>query len=105
MEKTARKRKTYSWEFKFIAVKMYLEKGMGYKSVANELQIPDHSMVRKWVKNYKTLGAEGLEERRGKTRTPFTGRPRTKKLTLEQEVQKLRAENDFLKKLLLLQRR
>lgn len=103
MEKTGRKRKTYSQDFKMAAVRMYLEQGMGYKTVARELEI-NASMVRNWIKNYKSLGPKGLEERRGKTKTPFTGRPRIKQLPLEQEVERLRTENEFLKKLRSIQR-
>jgi transposase len=95
------KRNTYSKEYKLNAVEMYLsgEHG-GYDSITAKLGLPSKVMIRRWVKNYREFGEEGLAERRGTTRLPGTGRPRTKKpLTLEEEVAYLRAQNYFLKKL------
>jgi len=56
----------YSPEFKLQAVKMYLEEGMGYNRVAKELNLISSSYIRRWVKNYREMGMQGLEERRGK---------------------------------------
>ncbi|MDR9858002.1 helix-turn-helix domain-containing protein [Paenibacillus sp. VCA1] len=96
-------RKTYSVEFKQKAVQMYLHKGMGYKSVAKELGIT-HKSVQRWVKYFQEEGIQGLEEKRGKAKGPLKGRPRTREQSVEAELHRLRAENEYLKKLWALQR-
>ena len=60
---------TYTPEFKLKAVNMYLEEGLGYKRVTKELNLISSSYVRRWVKNYREHGIQGLEERRGKAAT------------------------------------
>lgn len=95
------KTNTYSAEFKLKAVKMYLEENRGPKFIARALGIPNRKQVEKWVKVYKTRGPEGLEEQRGKSCGPKKGRP--KKLGVEDELLKLKAENEYLKKLLILE--
>lgn len=93
------KRKTYSKEEKLAAVKLYLQGELGYGAVALHLGIPDDRQVRLWVRRYREEGEAGLEEKRGKAPKPFgTGRPRKRPLSLEEEVIRLRAENEFLKK-------
>lgn len=57
---------SYTTEFKLKAVTMYLEEGMGYNRVTKELNLISSSYIRRWVKNYRELGMEGLTERRGK---------------------------------------
>ena len=98
-------RKTYSKEMKQKAVKMYLEEGYGFKAIAKELGIPDHSMVRRGVRKFEEQGLKGLEEKRGKAKGPRKGRPKKQPLSVEEEVIRLRAENEFLKKWLGLERR
>ncbi|PUA40832.1 transposase [Paenibacillus elgii] len=95
--------KTYSVEFKQKAVNMYLKQGMGYKSIAKELGIT-HRSVQRWVKYFQEEGVKGLEEKRGKTTGPLKGRPRTREQSVEEELHRLRAENEYLKKLWALQR-
>ncbi|MGG1664396.1 transposase [Brevibacillus sp. NRS-1366] len=60
---------TYTPEFKLKAVNMYLEEGLGYNRVTKELNLISSSYVRRWVKNYRDHGIQGLEERRGKAST------------------------------------
>lgn len=99
-------RKTYSKEFKLMAVKMKLELGWNNKAIRQELKIPSPRMFLYWVKNYKTYGEFGLEEHRGKK---STGRSRLTPASSEQELTKrlhrLEMENEVLKKLLELQGR
>ena len=95
-------RKTYDIEFKRKAVAMFLEEGLGYKTVAKTLGIDDR-MVRRWVAHYEREGIEGLKEKRGTSTGSKNGRPKKAK-TLEEEVLRLRAENALLKKLWELQR-
>ncbi|MDY7989738.1 transposase [Paenibacillus polymyxa] len=42
-------RKTYDVSFKNKTVDLYLKKGIGYKTVAREMEI-DASLVRRWVR-------------------------------------------------------
>lgn len=60
----------YTTEFKLKAVNMYLEEGLGYNRVAKELNLISSSYIRRWVKNYREHGIEGLAERRGKMSKP-----------------------------------
>lgn len=91
--------KTYDKEFKKKAVDLYLKKGLGYKSVAQEMGI-NESLVRRWVKHYQAEGLKGLEEKRGKANGPGIGRPRTRPEDPEVKIKRLEAENELLKKLL-----
>lgn len=92
------KRKTYSVEEKLRAVEMHLNERVGFKTIAKELNIST-SMVRRWVQHYQIEGLEGLQERRGKAVGINKGRPRKKPLSQEEELIRLRAENEYLKKL------
>lgn len=96
----SKKSKKYSLEIKLKAVKMYLEDGIGSTTIAKELQLSDKNRVLLWVKKFKEFGEAGLEEQRGKYKGINKGRPRKQKLSLEQENEKLRAEVEYLKKLL-----
>lgn len=92
-------RKTYDVSFKKKTVDLYLNKGIGYKNVAREMEI-DASLVRRWVRHFKAEGMKGLEEKRGKAKGPGTGRPRTRPEDPEVKLKRLEAENEMLKKLL-----
>jgi transposase len=93
-------RKTYSKEEKLQAVTLYIQEGLSCQAIADMLNISSSSTVRRWVKHFQAEGEAGLEEKRGKALGIITGkgRPRTRPETLEQENLRLRAENDFLKK-------
>lgn len=71
---------------------------MGYKSAAKELGIL-HSMVQLWVKNYQKEGITGLGEKRGKYTGVGKGRPRVSPMPQDDELERLRSENEYLKKL------
>lgn len=98
------KKTTYPKELKLKAVKMHLEENLGFRTIVRELKIPDKSTVRGWVRNYETLGLAGLEERRGRSKSLLKGRPRKTKMPLEVQITRLKAENEFLKKLLEVER-
>lgn len=100
----SKKIKTYPLEIKLRAVKMYLEDGIGSTTIAKELQLSNESRVLLWVKRFKEFGESGLEEQRGKYKGSNKGRPRKQALSLEQENEKLRAEVEYLKKLLQIER-
>jgi transposase len=104
---------TYNPNFKIQAINAYQE---GNKSLAQifteagfDLKLIGKKQpaycLKRWRKIFKRLGQEGLLiEARGSAKVG--GRPRTKPLTIEEEIKQLKArnayleaENDFLKKL------
>ena len=94
--------KRYTGEFKKMVVETMIREKLSYREIAGLYGIPSHERVRQWERIYLEEGPEGLYiERRGRG---SKGRP-SKKLTPEvkedllAEVQRLRAENAYLKKL------
>ena len=93
--------KKYTPEFKIKVVETMHNEKLSYRETAQEFGINAHNIVARWERIYIEEGAEGLRiERRGRK---STGRPRKLKKDVEEdllaEVQRLRAENDYLKKL------
>ena len=93
--------KRYTPEFKKKVVETILNEGMSYREAQREFGVSGNSQIQSWERIYLTEGPEGLAiERRGRS---STGRP--KKLSEEvkedllAEVQRLRAEVDYLKNL------
>ena len=93
--------KRYTPEFKKKVVETILNEGMSYREAQREFGVSANSQIQSWERIYLTEGPEGLAvERRGRG---STGRP--KKLSEEvkedllAEVQRLRAEVDYLKNL------
>ncbi len=99
----AKTKKTYTTEEKRIAVELYNRDGLPFSEIARELNIP-RTNIRHWVNLYEREGLEGLEEKRGKTKGLHKGRKRKDPLSTEEELVRLRAENEYLKKLWDLQR-
>ena len=85
---------TYSPELKLQAVKLYLE-GHPYQSICEQLKIQDSKRIYVWTKAYQEKGESAFIDGRGKQ---ATGRPKTKFMSLEEEVEYLRAQNLMLKK-------
>ena len=79
----------------------YLNGKAGYRMVARSHDICD-SIFKKWIKQYKEKGIEGLKSKTGKcSRKGITGRPKkvkTREEELERENLKLRIEIERLKK-------
>ena len=94
--------KRYTPEFKQAVVKRMLEEKLSYAETARIYGITGHSVIPAWERIYLEEGPEGFRlERRGRSRK---GRPRKAlKPEVEEdllaEVQRLRAENDYLKNL------
>jgi transposase len=101
--KEGKVRKTYSSEYKLLAVKRHIDDGISYKRVAEEFRVHEQ-MIIKWCKKYRNYGEESLREQRGSFKGPTKGRPRTKEMTKDEEILRLKAENEYLKKLLNLER-
>ena len=79
----------------------YLNGKVGYRVVARSHDI-SFSVFRKWIKQYKVLGIEGLKPNTGKcSKKGIKGRPKkakTREEELERENLKLRIEIERLKK-------
>ncbi|PWJ98174.1 helix-turn-helix domain-containing protein [Tumebacillus permanentifrigoris] len=93
-------RKTYTFDEKLQAITLYYQNELSCQEIADKLNIPSSTTVKRWVKHFEAEGEAGLEEKRGKALGIVTGkgRPRTRPETPEQEMKRLRAENEFLKK-------
>jgi len=101
----AKKYNSYSKELKLKACDMYLNQGFSCTCIMKELNIRDEKRIRKWAKIYSERGKTAFdEETRGRFKGIGKGRQKTNFNSLEKEVEFLRMENDFLKKLEALQR-
>ena len=94
-------RKKYTGEFKQMVVETMMQEKLSYLEAARQFEIPDHKDIAKWERYYLSEGPEGLYiERRGRG---AKGRPTTFPKDTEEdllaEVQRLRAENEYLKNL------
>ena len=93
--------KRYTPEFKIKVVETMHREKLSYRETARQFDIRNHDRVAAWERIYLEEGAEGLYiERRGRK---STGRPPKIKKEIEEdliaEVQRVRAENAYLKKL------
>lgn len=84
-----------------MVVETMMQEKLSYREAARQFEIPDHKDVAKWERYYLSEGPEGLYiERRGRS---SKGRSATFTKEVEEdllaEVQRLRAENAYLKKL------
>ena len=99
--KRGKPNKVYTAEFKQHVIEA-MEKGkLSYRETAEQFEISNHSMIQAWERIYLTEGLEGLrKEHRGNANK---GRPAKLPKAVEEdlltEVQRLRAENDYLKNL------
>lgn len=99
-----KKYNVYSKELKLQAIDMHLNQHIGANTIAKELGISSKHRVYQWVKQYQEKGETAFDnETRGKSKGPGKGRPKTKFSSQEEELQYLRMENEFLKKLKALQ--
>ena len=93
--------KRYTPEFKILVVETMHKEGLSHREAGRAFEITAHDAVAKWERIYLEEGKEGFYvERRGRK---STGRPPKLKKEVEEdliaEVQRLRAENAYLKKL------
>jgi len=75
---------------------------LSYRETARQFEISDHTRVAEWERIYLTEGAEGFAiERRGRSSKGRPPKELPKKIEedLLAEVQRLRAEVDYLKNL------
>lgn len=102
---------SYEGAFKVRVVQYIMRKGVSLPRAASHFNIPNESTIHGWWKVYEQRGAMGLlKGRRGGQASTMTKKPRKKATTptgpaarklaeLQKEVEYLRAENAFLKKL------
>ena len=94
--------KRYTGEFKQRVVETMMQEKLSYREAARQFDVNDHKRVASWERIYLEEGPEGLYvERRGrgsKGHPPKKLKPEVEEDLLA-EVQRLRAENDYLKKL------
>ena len=94
--------KRYTGEFKQQVVETMMQEKLSYKEAARQFEVPSDTCVASWERIYLEEGPEGLYiERRGrgsKGRPPKKLKPEVEEDLLA-EVQRLRAENAYLKKL------
>ena len=93
--------KRYTPEFKKMVVETMEREHLSVRSAMKEFEINDHKIIERWERIYLEEGPEGLSvERRGRS---STGRPKKLSKEVEEdllaEVQRLRAENAYLKNL------
>lgn len=93
--------KRYTPEFKKLVIETMQQEGLSYAETSRRFEVNSHYRIQDWERIYLTEGPEGFAvERRGRK---STGRPRKLPKDVEEdllaEVQRLRAENAYLKKL------
>ena len=93
--------KRYIPEFKKLVVETMQEEKLSYSETCRRFEVNSRDQIKSWERIYLTEGPEGLAiERRGRG---STGRPKKLPKAVEEdllaEVQRLRAENEYLKNL------
>ena len=95
--------KRYTAEYKTEVIETMRREHLSYNETAQRFEVNDHHRIQAWERIYLEEGSEGLRiERRGRGSTE---RPRKQSVSvaaeedLLAEVQRLRAENDYLKNL------
>ena len=93
--------KRYTPEFKKVVVETMMEERLSHSETCRRFEVNSRDRIKSWERIYLVEGPEGFAvERRGRG---STGRPKKLPKDVEEdllaEVQRLRAENDYLKKL------
>ena len=93
--------KRYTPEFKRMVVETMEKEHLSIYAAMQEFGINDHKIIERWERIYLEEGPEGLSvERRGRSSTGRSKKlPKEVEEDLLPEVQRLRAENDYLKNL------
>ena len=97
---------SYSGAFKVSVIEYMHNNHLSLFQAAVKFGIPTHTTVGKWERIYYEEGPQGLyQDNRGRKSKMSSDKPRKKKLSKETEedliaeVQRLRMENEYLKKL------
>ena len=94
----------YSADFKYQVIALMLAEGLSQSETALKFNISSPSLISHWHKAYRLHGMSGLTSKyKGSTlmKPPITDKPDDEKTPteLKRELQYLRAENAYLKKL------
>ena len=94
-------KKRYTAEFKKIVIETMLEEKLSYSETARRFEVIGHHSIQDWERIYLTEGAEGfaIERRGGGSKCRPRQLPQKVEKDLLAEVQRLRAENEYLKNL------
>ena len=88
----------YSKEFKQNAINRVLLNNESVMRVAIDLGLPHDSLLQNWIKKYKENDYNIVERKRGRSPTIMKKPKETnKKETIEEEVERLKKENLYLK--------
>ena len=93
--------KRYTPELKKIVIETMLEEKLSYSETARRFEVSNHHRIQEWERIYLTEGEEGFGvERRGRGSKDHPRQlPKEVEDDLLAEVQRLRAENEYLKNL------
>ena len=94
--------KRYTPEFKKQVIETMLEEKLSYSETARRFDVSNHHRIQDWERIYLTECPEGFAvERRGRKRKGSLNKqlPKQVEEDLLAEVQRLRAENEYLKNL------
>ena len=93
--------KRYTAEFKQHVIETMQKESLSYSETARQFEVKDHHRIQSWERIYLTEGPEGFTvERRGRgSKGRAVSLPKAVEEDLLAEVQRLRAENAYLKNL------
>ena len=103
-----RKNQSYSIDFKLKVIQTLHKELLTLSEVSLKFNIPDVAIILKWKKDFAKFGLEGLKpKQRGrpismsdyKRKKRKSDKPLTREEELLKEIERLRCENDLLKKL------
>ena len=100
---TGKRNKRYAPEFKQMVIETMQKEKLSYRETARQFEVNDHHRIEAWERIYLEEGPEGFKiERRGRSgkggRSPKQLKPEVEE-DLIAEIQRLRSENAYLKKL------
>ena len=92
--------KRYTPEFKKLVIETMQKEKLGYKETAKQFDVSSHTRIMDWERIYLSEGPEAFAvERRGRSSKGRKPLPKAAEEDLLAEVQRLRAEVDYLKNL------
>jgi transposase len=97
-------RQDYTGEFKLKVLHYMKTTGASYRETSNHFGIHDSSILSVWRKKFQEGGAEALQKGRPPTmekkqKRNYKKKPLTREQELEREIELLKIENEYLKKL------